>query len=143
MTLTREHQKYFKPYTHPHFFLKTFLQHHSLLSQMHIHGTPTLPPTRQLQQPNHPRTSPLPMALPTIAASFHASGPGFAWVGSAYLLGQTASVLFREENIRHFRPQPLIVGCECGVFAGSVVLDLSGGVDCGARRGLFLLRITC
>ena len=31
-------------------------------------------------------------ALPTIAADFNASGADFAWIGSAYMLGQAALI---------------------------------------------------
>lgn len=65
-------------------------------------------------------------ALPTIAADFHASGSGFAWIGSAYILGQAASTPFWGKMSDIFGRKPILLIANVVFFVGSVLSGASG-----------------
>lgn len=68
------------------------------------------------------------IALPTIAADFHASGSGFAWIGSAYLLGQAASIPFWGKIADIFGRKPVLLIANVVFFVGSVLSGVSGSL---------------
>lgn len=67
-------------------------------------------------------------ALPTIAADFNASGAGFAWIGSAYMLGQAASIPIWGKISDIFGRKPVLLVANVVFFVGSVLSGASGSL---------------
>jgi hypothetical protein len=68
----------------------------------------------------------IPTALPTIALSFHVPDPLYAWIGSAYLLANAASVPLWGKLSDIFGRKRVIITASCVFLAGSVVCAFSG-----------------
>jgi hypothetical protein len=67
----------------------------------------------------------IPTALPTIALSFHIRDSLYAWIGSAYLLANAASVPFWGKFSDIFGRKPVIMAANMIFLVGSIVCALS------------------
>jgi hypothetical protein len=67
----------------------------------------------------------IPTALPTIALSFQVSDSLYAWIGSAYLLANAASVPFWGKVSDIFGRKSVILAAETIFLAGSIICALS------------------
>lgn len=67
-------------------------------------------------------------ALPTIASTFHTSGSGYAWIGSAYLLGQAASIPFWGKISDIFGRKPVLLVANVVFLVGSAVSGASASL---------------
>ncbi|KAF2832709.1 MFS general substrate transporter [Ophiobolus disseminans] len=68
----------------------------------------------------------IPTALPTIATSFHIPDALYAWVGSAYLLANAASVPFWGKISDIFGRKPIILIADAVFLVGSILCGISG-----------------
>ncbi|KAF1917779.1 major facilitator superfamily domain-containing protein [Ampelomyces quisqualis] len=71
----------------------------------------------------------IPTALPTIALSFHIQDSLYAWIGSAYLLANAASVPFWGKSSDIFGRKPVIMAANVIFLVGSIVCALSMNVS--------------
>ena len=68
----------------------------------------------------------IPTALPTIALSFHIPDSLYAWVGSAYLLANAASVPSWGKLSDVFGRKPIILTADVIFLCGSIICGVSG-----------------
>lgn len=68
----------------------------------------------------------VPTALPTIALSFHIPDDQYAWIGSAYLLANAASVPFWGKLSDIFGRKPVILTADAIFLGGSILCGASG-----------------
>jgi hypothetical protein len=71
----------------------------------------------------------IPTALPTIALSFHIRDSLYAWIGSAYLLANAASVPFWGKLSDIFGRKPVIIAANFIFMFGSIVCAVSTNVS--------------
>lgn len=74
-------------------------------------------------------TTILTTALPTIAASFHASDSGFAWIGSAYLLANGTSMPFWGKISDIFGRKSIFMIANVIFMVGSLIAALSKSLN--------------
>lgn len=70
----------------------------------------------------------IPTALPTIALSYHIPDSQYAWIGSAYLLANAASVPFWGKLSDVFGRKPIILTADAIFLSGSILCGASGDV---------------
>lgn len=63
-------------------------------------------------------------ALPTISAHFHSTA-GYTWIGSAYLLGNSASTPIWGKLSDIYGRKPVLLIANFGFFVGSLIAALS------------------
>jgi MFS family permease len=68
-------------------------------------------------------------ALPTISAQFNVTDAGYAWVGSAYLLTNAASVPFWGKISDIFGRKPILLLANAIFLAGSLISALSKNLE--------------
>lgn len=68
----------------------------------------------------------IPTALPTIALSFQIPDSQYAWIGSAYLLANAASVPFWGKLSDIFGRKPIILTADAVFLIGSILCGASG-----------------
>lgn len=68
-------------------------------------------------------------ALPTIAAHFKASGAGYSWIGSAYLLANAATVPSWGKISDIFGRKPVILVANIVFFIGSLICALAVSIE--------------
>ncbi|KAF2475576.1 uncharacterized protein BDR25DRAFT_279715 [Lindgomyces ingoldianus] len=77
----------------------------------------------------------IPTALPTISLSFHISDSLYAWIGSAYLLANAASVPFWGKLSDIFGRKPIVLIANSIFLGGSLIcaMSISGPMLVGGR----------
>lgn len=68
-------------------------------------------------------------ALPTISREFNISDSGYAWIGSAYLLTNAASVPFWGKISDVFGRKPILLLANAVFLGGSLISALSKNLD--------------